>query len=78
MKSRLIKSEVLNLMSTEPCEHARFHLDRLPVVRIFTSSRLFTLTPDSMPCGRKRKRHKIATHKRKKRLRKNRHKKKAR
>lgn len=31
-----------------------------------------------MPCGRKRKRHKIATHKRKKRLRKNRHKKKTR
>jgi len=31
-----------------------------------------------MPCGRKRKRHKIATHKRKKRLRKNRHKKKVR
>ena len=31
-----------------------------------------------MPCGRKRKRHKIATHKRKKRLRKNRHKKKNR
>ena len=29
-----------------------------------------------MPCGRKRKRHKIATHKRKKSLRKNRHKKK--
>ena len=29
----------------------------------------------SMPCGKKRKRHKIATHKRKKRLRKNRHKK---
>lgn len=29
-----------------------------------------------MPCGRKRKRHKIATHKRKKRLRMNRHKKK--
>ena len=28
-----------------------------------------------MPCGKKRKRHKIATHKRKKRLRKNRHKK---
>lgn len=27
-----------------------------------------------MPCGRKRKRHKMATHKRKKRLRKNRHK----
>ena len=26
-----------------------------------------------MPCGKKRKRHKIATHKRKKRLRKNRH-----
>ena len=34
--------------------------------------------PASMPCGRKRKRHKIATHKRKKRLRKNRHKKKNR
>ena len=30
-----------------------------------------------MPCGKKRKRHKIATHKRKKRLRKNRHKKKS-
>jgi hypothetical protein len=29
-----------------------------------------------MPCGRKRKRKKIATHKRKKKLRKNRHKKK--
>ncbi len=29
-----------------------------------------------MPCGKKRQRHKIATHKRKKRLRKNRHKKK--
>ncbi len=29
-----------------------------------------------MPCGKKRKRHKNATHKRKKRLRKNRHKKK--
>jgi len=29
-----------------------------------------------MPCGKKRKRHKMATHKRKKRLRKNRHKKK--
>jgi hypothetical protein len=29
-----------------------------------------------MPCGKKRKRHKIATHKRKKRLRKMRHKKK--
>ncbi len=28
-----------------------------------------------MPCGKKRKRHKIATHKRKKRLRKNSHKK---
>jgi hypothetical protein len=30
-----------------------------------------------MPCGKKRKRHKIATHKRKKRLRRNRHKKKS-
>jgi hypothetical protein len=30
----------------------------------------------TMPCGKKRKRHKIATHKRKKRLRKDRHKKK--
>lgn len=27
-----------------------------------------------MPCGKKRKKHKIATHKRKKRLRANRHK----
>jgi len=36
----------------------------------------FTLTHINMPCGKKRKRHKIATHKRKKRLRKNRHKKK--
>jgi len=32
----------------------------------------------TMPCGKKRKRHKMATHKRKKRLRKNRHKKKNR
>jgi hypothetical protein len=31
-----------------------------------------------MPCGKKRKRHKMATHKRKKRLRKNRHKKRIR
>lgn len=30
----------------------------------------------NMPCGKKRKRNKIATHKRKKRLRMNRHKKK--
>lgn len=29
-----------------------------------------------MPCGKKRKRHKMSTHKRKKCLRKNRHKKK--
>ncbi len=29
-----------------------------------------------MPCGRKRKRYKMSNHKRKKRLRKNRHKKK--
>ena len=29
-----------------------------------------------MPCGKKRKRHKMATHKRKQRLRKNRHKRK--
>ena len=35
-------------------------------------------TLNAMPCGKKRKRHKIATHKRKKRLRKNRHKKKGR
>jgi len=38
-----------------------------------------SIDPDNqrnMPCGKKRKRHKIATHKRKKRLRKNRHKKK--
>ncbi len=27
-----------------------------------------------MPCGKKKKKHKIATHKRKKKLRKNRHK----
>ncbi len=38
----------------------------------------FTKETAIMPCGRKRKRHKIATHKRKKRLRKNRHKKKNR
>lgn len=42
------------------------------------SNRTLTYTSVSMPCGRKRKRHKIATHKRKKRLRKNRHKKKGR
>jgi len=39
---------------------------------------LFDESIHIMPCGRKRKRHKIATHKRKKRLRKNRHKKKNR
>jgi len=33
---------------------------------------------EAVPCGRKRKRHKIATHKRKKKLRANRHKKKLR
>lgn len=32
----------------------------------------------TMPCGRKRKRHKIKTHKRKKRLRRDRHKKRIR
>jgi hypothetical protein len=37
---------------------------------------LLTTKRLDMPCGKKRKRHKIATHKRKKRLRKNRHKKK--
>lgn len=41
-------------------------------------SRQSPTAPTDMPCGRKRKRHKIATHKRKKRLRKNRHKKKNR
>ena len=40
--------------------------------------RPFTYPSGPMPCGKKRKRHKIATHKRKKRLRKNRHKKKGR
>jgi hypothetical protein len=34
------------------------------------------LKENIVPCGRKRKRKKIATHKRKKKLRKNRHKKK--
>ena len=38
-------------------------------------NRTITKKEERMPCGRKRKRHKIATHKRKKRLRKNRHKK---
>ena len=33
-------------------------------------------TVNTMPSGKKRKKHKMATHKRKKRLRKNRHKKK--
>lgn len=33
-------------------------------------------TKSIMPSGKKRKKHKMATHKRKKRLRKNRHKKK--
>jgi hypothetical protein len=37
---------------------------------------IYTLILNIMPCGKKRKRHKISTHKRKKRLRKNRHKKK--
>jgi hypothetical protein len=41
-----------------------------------TSFFLFYKNILAMPCGKKRKRHKISTHKRKKRLRKNRHKKK--
>lgn len=42
----------------------------------FGITTLITLNTSIMPSGKKRKRHKIATHKRKKRLRKNRHKKK--
>ena len=49
------------------------------LARIFSDLTLLNfISPNDMPCGRKRKRHKIATHKRKKRLRKNRHKKKVR
>ena len=62
---------------------------RTPPMRRVRPRRLYLcfLRPDQtsspnptapMPCGKKRKRHKIATHKRKKRLRKNRHKKKNR
>jgi hypothetical protein len=49
-----------------------FHCDK-------QKSEHLTVRPEGVtqvPCGRKRKRHKIATHKRKKKLRKNRHKKK--
>ena len=42
------------------------------IVTLFTTNKKII---EIMPCGKKRKRHKIATHKRKKRLRKNRHKK---
>jgi hypothetical protein len=55
-------------------------LQASPGTRIFIGC-TFAVSPVdtiTMPCGRKRKRHKIATHKRKKRLRKNRHKKKPR
>ena len=50
----------------------------LPLPSTTLDRRLNTQPRLSMPCGKKRKRHKIATHKRKKRLRKNRHKKKNR
>jgi len=53
-----------------------WHLEHPLPMPTFVGSKSITLTPDFMPSGRKRKRHKIATHKRKKRLRKNRHKKK--
>ena len=50
----------------------------VPRIRIHSIFLKFLLTKKrlGMPCGKKRKRHKIATNKRKKRLRKNRHKKK--
>lgn len=49
-----------------------------PTFALYGPNDLLTHSTVPMPCGRKRKRHKIATHKRKKRLRKNRHKKKGR
>ena len=53
--------------------------DDIPIALASASIRsLQTPAFRPMPCGKKRKRHKIATHKRKKRLRKNRHKKKSR
>lgn len=51
------------------------------IISLSPSATFLTLTNDqepTMPCGRKRKRRKIATHKRKKRKRLNRHKKKQR
>lgn len=78
VKSELSEEAGPNLGGVCPCHRAHRHLDDSMSVRTFTGSRFTILTPDPMPCGRKRKRHKIATHKRKKRLRKNRHKKKSR
>ena len=49
-----------------------------PTFALYGPNDILTHSTVPMPCGRKRKRHKIATHKRKKRLRKNRHKKKGR
>ena len=54
------------------------HAQTLSALFVAGPRRPHRLDPIPMPCGRKRKRHKIATHKRKKRLRKNRHKKKNR
>lgn len=69
-----------------PIFNALGNLRRVVALQAIACSRIFIgctsivclVDTITMPCGRKRKRHKIATHKRKKRLRKNRHKKKAR
>jgi hypothetical protein len=59
------------------------NLDARPLIqhngKVITKNLMATTTgirSSKVPCGRKRKKHKIATHKRKKQLRMNRHKKK--
>ncbi len=46
------------------------------VARNYNTSQFGDIRSSAVPCGRKRKKHKIATHKRKKKLRMMRHKKK--
>ena len=57
-------------------EHVAPHLNHQNLLSKKLWKRIINKIRSDMPSGSKRKRHKISTHKRKKRLRKNRHKKK--
>ncbi len=57
--------------SAKPLDTSKRKTHNEPVI-----TKILGIRSNIVPCGRKRKKHKIATHKRKKRLRMNRHKKK--